>query len=376
MQFIKAPYFYPLPASATKVGRVLIVQTNGKLEYASPITFYDDMMDTLRDAGSTELTWLRDNVKGAVYLGALPDKVGIGTNSPTQALDVRGNMIVSSDSTDFEVKEDTLQYYSETGSRALLLSMRDRPNLNAATAEMTVGNGSEYAAIAMVAGGDYGTAALSGSTEATLSTAGSERVKLIPGGVVIKADSIQMTGAVEWSTHWESQVITDQELLSGITSYYYAISDYPLFAYSVDSAATAWPINDTSGVFSSLTGRFYLPMSYEPGGDVYFFVNYFGGGSTADTARFWKIQYNWYNECDARLSTKSTIYSDDETVCGTTVGKNKQASFLAIDGTGKAPGSFIEFRLWARVTTGRIVYFQNIGIKYPTNRPGKYGTTP
>ena len=58
---------------------------------------YDSMQQAVASAPTVYSTWVRDTTKAAMYQATLTDKVGIGTNSPLQTLDVRGQAYFFSD---------------------------------------------------------------------------------------------------------------------------------------------------------------------------------------------------------------------------------------------------------------------------------------
>lgn len=96
-QLMGPVYLYPLPDLATKVGRIPVLQTNGKVEWCHPLTLFEEIEDTIREMtiGETppvSATWVRDTTNGYVVLVHPNDGVGIGTDEPMFNLDVAGNI--------------------------------------------------------------------------------------------------------------------------------------------------------------------------------------------------------------------------------------------------------------------------------------------
>lgn len=71
--------------------------STGRFEKVSPLSFYRDLQDDLRDlseAGTpdTNAIFLKDHTDGRIYQADITDKVGIGKTTPTEMLDVSGNI--------------------------------------------------------------------------------------------------------------------------------------------------------------------------------------------------------------------------------------------------------------------------------------------
>lgn len=82
-----------IAASGSKYsGNVAGIGTDDRLFPKSIIDLYNEQQDSLALVPTTRTTWVRDSTKAAIILGTMTDKVGIGTNAPTQLLDVRGNI--------------------------------------------------------------------------------------------------------------------------------------------------------------------------------------------------------------------------------------------------------------------------------------------
>jgi hypothetical protein len=118
---------WPLPPQATKVGRVAHINQYGQVEWMSPSILYDTMQRDVAAAPTVLTTWLRDDVKGAVYLADSTDKVGIGTDTPTEMLDVKGNINIpatAADESEGILKIDgvpILHTYHEQGDNNLFI---------------------------------------------------------------------------------------------------------------------------------------------------------------------------------------------------------------------------------------------------------------
>lgn len=80
-------YFSGIPDQATKVGRLLHVNQYGKIEWTSPAM----LGDTIAASGGG--AWTKSG--SYLYPATLTDKVGIGTQSPTEILGVNGGLRLS-----------------------------------------------------------------------------------------------------------------------------------------------------------------------------------------------------------------------------------------------------------------------------------------
>ena len=113
-------YFSGIPDEATKVGRVLHVNQYGKTEWVSPLKLYEEQLDTVSEmpTPSEYATWKRDTTNGYILQADITDKVGIGTNSPTESLDIRGGIRLGQRKTGcsivFTDDDGQIESYTET----------------------------------------------------------------------------------------------------------------------------------------------------------------------------------------------------------------------------------------------------------------------
>ncbi|MFA5715349.1 MAG: hypothetical protein WC998_06400, partial [Candidatus Paceibacterota bacterium] len=147
-------YLYPLPDEATKVGRIATLLTNGEVEWASLVSLNNDMLDTVYLIPTTRTTWLRDTTAGYIYPAHLTDNVGIGTATPTQKLDVTGN-IRATGNLNFSTTNYSTMVGITTGSDTLKESTGvGESALNTSTMDYTTAIGYSAGSDAV---GDYGT---------------------------------------------------------------------------------------------------------------------------------------------------------------------------------------------------------------------------
>lgn len=89
--YIQAPN---LKVPAGKFNKIMAYNSNGYMFPQPMSSFYDTLMTYATDSGSVYLQWERDTTNGYIFPASLTDKVGIGVNDPSEALEVNGKAII------------------------------------------------------------------------------------------------------------------------------------------------------------------------------------------------------------------------------------------------------------------------------------------